>query len=88
MCWQSPCAHLNVIISNLGGCPKDYNGDNTTHQRLEVPLTIFKNGTIEKSTSLVEFEAKKSNWEKMHRRMVQDLESKVEKELNRTKELV
>jgi len=36
----------------------------------------------------VEFEAKKSNWEKMHRRMVQDLESKVEKELNRTKELV
>jgi len=50
MCWQSPCAHLNVIISNLGGCPKDYNGDNTTHQRLEVPLTIFKNGTIEKST--------------------------------------
>jgi hypothetical protein len=36
----------------------------------------------------VEFEAKKNNWEKMHRRMVQDLENKVEKELNHAKELV
>jgi hypothetical protein len=36
----------------------------------------------------VELEVKKNNWEKMHRRMVQDLENKVEKELNHSKDLV
>jgi hypothetical protein len=36
----------------------------------------------------VELEAKKNNWKKMHRKMVQDLENKVEKELNHAKELV
>jgi hypothetical protein len=36
----------------------------------------------------VELEVKKNNWEKMHRKMVQGLENKVEKKLNHAKELV